>query len=416
MTNKKSGGLKVFYLIFSIIVAIALWIYVAYVENPTVDEPVAISGIKVELEGEEILRESNLIVTDVDVERLTIYFGGRIRDVSRLSSTNVKAVVDLKDILQYTSPTGIHSLNYTLVYEESGNSVVVERMSRPVIEVTVERLVTEMIPLSPVFKGSIADNYMAGELTLSRSSVEVAGTEAAIDKIASATVTLEGEAVSKTFTREESIVLLDADGNEINMEEEGLSFLNGVSTAMITQNILMVRDIPLVVDIIECSTATDANISRSITPSTITLSGDPEVLEGLNTINLGTIDLKSFVLSYSETYQIRIPNDAKNLSGITTATVTIEVLGMSTRRISVSNISTRNGTGDISIITQSLDVTLRGSEQDINAVLAENVRIVADLSDYANMKGTFTVNATVYVDGFPNVDAVGTYPLNVTIE
>lgn len=416
MTNKKSGGLKVFYLIFSIIVAIALWIYVAYVENPTVDEPVAISGIKVELEGEEILRESNLIVTDVDVERLTIYFGGRIRDVSRLSNTNVKAVVDLKDILQYTSPTGIHSLNYTLVYEESGNSVVVERMSRPVIEVTVERLVTEMIPLSPVFKGSIADNYMAGELTLSRSSVEVAGTEAAIDKIASATVTLEGEAVSKTFTREESIVLLDADGNEINMEEEGLSFLNGVSTAMITQNILMVRDIPLVVDIIECSTATDANISRSITPSTITLSGDPEVLEGLNTINLGTIDLKSFVLSYSETYQIRIPNDAKNLSGITTATVTIEVLGMSTRRISVSNISTRNGTGEISIITQSLDVTLRGSEQDINAVLAENVRIVADLSDYANMKGTFTVNATVYVDGFPNVDAVGTYPLNVTIE
>ncbi len=415
--NKSSGKVKVFYVIFSVVVSVALWIYVAYVENPTVSDPVAVTGIQVEFEGEDELRSNDLIVTDVDVSQLTIYFGGRVREVSKLSNTNVRAVVDLADVFQYTSPTGIHSLNFNLVYDNGvGKDVVVERMSRPVIEVTVERLVTDSIAVTPVFEGSIAENYMAGELTLSRNNVIVAGTEAAISKIASASVTLRGDNISKTLTKEEPIVLLDSDGQALNMEEEGLTFVDDNSSAYITQNILMVKDVPLTIDLVECSTASDTNVRISIDPTYITLSGNPEVLEGYNSINLGTVDLKSFVQSYSDTYNVIIPNDTNNLSGRTLATVNIEILGMDTRRLSVSDISVKNATGNVTVITQSLDVTLRGSESDLEAVNPENVRIVADLSQYANMTGTYTVQGTVYVDGFPNVDAVGAFPINVTIE
>ena len=48
-------------------------------------------------------------------------------------------------------------------------------------------------------------------------------------------------------------------------------------------------------------------------------------------------------------------------------------------------------------------------------VTAANVRVVVDLSDYRNTTGTFSINAKIYVDGYPDVGAVGEHPVTVTI-
>ena len=71
----------------------------------------------------------------------------------------------------------------------------------------------------------------------------------------------------------------------------------------------------------------------------------------------------------------------------------------------------------MSIITQSLDITLRGDEQQIENVTTDNIRIVADISQYAGSRGTFLVTARVYVDGsdFDRVEAVGDYTVTVLI-
>lgn len=418
MTEKKRPGKKILYMIFSVAVAIALWTYVVYIENPMLEKPIEISKVPVEFTGAEYLRDYNLIVSDVDVQELTVSFNGRVRDTTTISSMSVRAVVDLTDILSYSTPTGTHSLNYDLVYDShNSSSITVENVSRPVIEVTVERLVTDTFPVKPLFQGSIAEGYMAGELTLSRDSVEIAGTEAAIARISSASVTMNREDLSRTATDTGEIKLFDEDGQEINMEEAGLTFVSGDGTALITQKILMVKDISLIIDIRESVTANDSNISLHIDPPTIKLAGDPEDLESLNIINIGTVDLKSFYLSYDEVFQIRIPNNTQNLSGVTTANVTIKIADSSIglRRLSASNILYRNAPEgvNVDIITQSCDITLRGNEESLAEVTAENIRIVADLSECA--KGTTTAPARVYVDGFDDVEAVGTYTIYVTI-
>ena len=135
--KKQGGGRKVLYMVFSVIVAVILWTYVVYIDNPTVENPITVSGIEVEFTGEETLRDNGYIVSDIDVNRLNIAFGGRIREVTQLSRENVRAVVDLTDIFNYTSPTGTHSLNYELVYDIRASSITVENASRTVIEVTV---------------------------------------------------------------------------------------------------------------------------------------------------------------------------------------------------------------------------------------------------------------------------------------
>ena len=106
-----------------------------------------------------------------------------------------------------------------------------------------------------------------------------------------------------------------------------------------------------------------------------------------------------------------------NLTGTTEATVTVQVLGMSTNRLSVTNIRTQNVTEGYvaSILTQSLDVTVRGSSADISQLKADNIWIVADLSDLGNAAGTFSVDARVHIDGFPNMGAVGEYKITVSL-
>ncbi len=417
--KRKESSRKLFYMIFSVVVAIALWFYVVYVENRPFDSPIAKSNIPLEFVGEELLRDSNLIVSSVNVKQITVYFNGRYQDTSLLSNMEIHAVVDLADVLASPVPTGTHALEYDLNYD-AGNSTIEEASRSPsMIEVTVERLVTEQIPLQAVYNGSIAEGYMAGELTLSRDSVEISGTEAAIRRIAKATVTLNRDNLSKTTMEEQPIVLWDEDDNVIDMEEAGLTFTSGVDTVKITQTIRMVKNVALKLDILESLTATDANIRIDYSVPYVTLSGDPEILADINEINLGTVNLKSIVTSFEQDYLIRIPNNTINESGETSVTVTISVENVATRRLSASNISYRNAsdTDNVSIITQSLDITLRGDEQQIENVTTDNIRIVADISQYAGSRGTFLVTARVYVDGsdFDRVEAVGDYTVTVLI-
>ncbi len=416
--KKNEHGRKLLYMVFSVAVAVTLWWYVSYVENPTLDSPITKSGIQLEFEGEDVLRDSNLIVSDVNVRQISVSFNGRRRDASAIANLQVRAVVDLTDVLTSAVPTGTHALEYDLFYDTGANSTIEEAGCYPsMIEVTVEKMVTEQIRLQPVYSGSIAEGYMADSLTLSRDTVAVSGTEAAIARIARATVTLERENLSKTVTEEAPIVLWDEEGSAIDMAEAGLTFTDGDGTVKITQTILMLKSIPLKVDILESLTATDANVRINYSVPTVTLSGDPEILGDVNEINLGTINLKSIVTSYEEDFQIRIPNGTRNESGETSVTVSITVENVATRRLSASNISCRNAaeTDTVAIITQSLDIILRGDEAQLEQVTAENVRIVADLSQSAGSRGTFPVAARVYVDGFANVEAVGDYTVTVMI-
>ncbi len=60
------------------------------------------------------------------------------------------------------------------------------------------------------------------------------------------------------------------------------------------------------------------------------------------------------------------------------------------------------------LITTSVDVMLRGPAADLAQVTEEDVRIAVDLSEFTS-DNTVTVPATVFVDGYSEVGAAGSY-------
>ena len=412
--NKQERYQKILYIIFSIIASIALWIYVAYVENP--DATVSISGIPIEFTGTELLSDNNLVVTNVDAETLTIRFKGKRNTITKLSDNNVKATVNLSDILNgHAGMAGIYQLSYSLEYDgvASANNIEVASANKGYVSVTVEKLVSVTVPVRGVYNGGVEKGYSAEAPVVSPETITVSGPQAVVAKISYAQATLERANLTKSVTEAVPLTVYDENGNII--EDENL--ILSQDTATVTLSVLMIKEVPLYVNAVYSASADEGNTKISINPKKITISGDPEILSEINQIVLGTIDFTSFASTATETFPINPPNDAVNVTGETTAEVTAEVLGMSTKKLSASNIEVKNVTEGYkeSIITQSLDITIRGDEDTIDDVKSENIRVVADLAELGNTTGTFTVEARVYVDGFTDVDAIGEYKVTVTI-
>lgn len=416
MTNGIERRTKLLYLIISVLISIALWAYVSYIEDDTVTG-VRFSGIKINFMNEEIVNDNNLVITDIDIDSVDLTYSGRYNTLVRMTSSDITATVDLSEILNTSTAAGVYTIPINIGYNSSSistNNITITNYSRRYVSVTVEKMSKRNISVRAFYQGQVADGYIAGEPKASEDTITVYGSQDTLSSIDYASVTLSRDNISRSVSELADVVLIDQNGDV--MDTTGLQLSADELTVSIT--VTMHKVIALEVNLVESNSATSANTKVDISPSSVEVSGDPDVLETLNSITLGTIDLSSFVSTFKDTYQITIPNDVNNLSGITSATVNVEVYNMESTRLSVSNVSAINTDGFtyVSLITQSMDVTVRGEESDIESVTAENIRIVADLADIdRSTTGTIAAQAKVYIDGYTGLDAIGDYTLGIVI-
>lgn len=404
---------KSFRIAFSIVIAILLWTYVVYSENP--DIPVFVRNIPVEFTGVESLTDSKLIITDIDEEKVTLEITGKRNKVTKLTNSNMTVVVDLTDIIRDGSSAGQYHLDYDISYpnDVNPNDLTVTDASVDFITAKVEKLVEKTVEVIGINDCNTAKGYQSEPMIFEPETITVSGPESIVNRVASANVTLKRNNVSKTIQENVDVVLVDENSIMIAMDNLILS----QPTVFVTLPVVMVKEVPLNVNFVFGNSATNSNVSHQIDPPVVSISGDPEVLSDINSINLGTIDLKSFSTSTSETFPITLPNNVDNLSGANTATVAVEVLNQSTARISANNIQYRNATLGyrVTVITQSLDILLRGSEDSLKNITSDNIRIIADLAELGTATGNMSVSAQVYIDGYTDVDAIGEYKISVSV-
>ena len=95
----------------------------------------------------------------------------------------------------------------------------------------------------------------------------------------------------------------------------------------------------------------------------------------------------------------------------------VEIRGMETRSYRVKNISCINISDgyEAEIISESIDVIIRGTAEQLNALKAEQIRAVADLTDFDESAGQFMPEVKILVDGFTDVGAVGDNTISIEI-
>ena len=402
-------GSRVFYIVFSIIISIVLWVYVEYNENN--DVTVTIDDIRVVLLNEDLLHDRNLVVSRLSDETVTLKYEGKRSSTGKLNSSNMQVTVDLASV----TASGSWTLPYNIVFPADVNNRAVTLVSSSVsrITITFDKMYTKSVPVDVVYTGGTADEYIAEPPEFSPESITVFGPEPIVSRIEKAWVDIKRENLSKTIVEELPFVLLDKDGNEISTE--GLTLSN--DTTRVTIPVKMVKEIPLKVDFIEGAGANQQNIRYTISPATVTLSGEADAFKDFNSIHLGSVDLTNFPVTTVQPFTIIVPNNLTNISQVTEAVVTVDIIGLESRQFSVTNIQPINvPTGmRATVITQSIRIMIRGPLRDINELTPGNIRVVVDMNSYST--GTSTIKARVLVDGdYENSGAVGQYDVTVKLE
>lgn len=395
----------------SLLASVLLWVYVTTSEGDVTEVP--FDGVQVVFRGDENLSRDGLVISNISANTVNVRINATRRELTKLSSDKLTAVVDVSK----STTKGRYTLAVSIEYPPGSNksSIEVASVSPGSISFSVDKTSSKAIPLEGKFSGTLEDGFAAQPIKFEPQIVTISGPESELSRVAYAWVEIANrENVNRTIQIVSSYELMDEDGNIIDK----VGFELSEETVSVTVPITSTKTVPLTVDIVEGGGATMENVNITCVPETITIAGDAETLEGINKISLGTIDLTDFAVSFEDTYQIVLDNNVTNVTGIKEAKVTVKVVGLETKKFNVSNITTINAPSGrkVTMVTENVEVMLRGKSSVLSKVAANNIRVVADLADTGSTTGVFQPPVKVYVDGVTGVGAIGEYSESVYVK
>ena len=414
-TLRKLYNSRPFWAVISLILSLVIWIYVSSVETEEFKQ--TFRGVHVQLVGETLLKNSkNLVITDMDTSTVTVEVVGPRRIVAGLDSDQLTAQIDVSKL----SRAAYTSQQYSVIFPDGTDTsnLSVTRKTPETINFMVSAQTSKSVQVRGSFDGSIAPGFTAETPVFEPATITLTGPETYLRNVEYAWVTFGKENVDSTYEVETGFTLMSADNTPCSTT--GLTFSTDVVTAILP--LLTLKEVKLGVNLIEGGGATLENTVVTIEPESVTLAGDSKLLAGMNKIVLTAIDLTEFSSTFSNSYSIPIDNDLRNITGVTEAKVTVEVIGLETKSFRVTNLSCINVAEGYhaEIITQGLDVTLRGNPESLAQIKDENIRAVADLADMSESTGTYMPKVRIHVDGYTDVGALkmnGTdYTISIEIE
>ena len=401
---------KLFAILLSAVVAIGLWFYVITVVNPESEK--TYYEIPVVLQNKNILSERGLMVVSED-PKVTLALRSDRTILNDLNESNINVLVNVANI----EKPGVHYLTYTISYPGNipYNQVSVQSSSTDSIMLKVENKVRKTVPVVIDYGATaVPDGYIADlkNAQLDYTGIEVSGPESVMSQIEQAIIQVNLDGQTKTLIGEYQFSLCDKQGTPVNAEKvtvnaEKVNLMIGIDR---------VKEIALKLDVVYGGGATAQNSSYTMDPMQIQVSGSDALLEGLDTLTVGVLNLSEITEDGVLAYPIVLPEGVENLTGVDMVTVQVKFTGLVKKTFSVTAISAVNAPEDlqVNVITKALSVTVRGPEAMINALTEADIAVEVDLAEA--QAGTANMTAKVVLPAqYADVGAVGTYQVSVKL-
>lgn len=230
--NASSRKTKIKYMILAIVIAIASWFVVMYTANPDITKK--FTGIKVELTGGDVLRDSGYIITDEeDLPKLSVKLRGKRGDLMK-AIDNIRIYADVSGI----SEEGTFYVETSVKLPT--NSLSLLKVSETEIPVTAKKQVTKEISLSVYQTGEAEGKLVKTEPATSK--VTVMGTEEELELIGGASVTVDISQITEDEVRECEVSIY---GKE-DMPEESLTTVSLKDpTAKVKCTVYNAKELPI---------------------------------------------------------------------------------------------------------------------------------------------------------------------------
>ena len=406
-------GRKISSAILSLVIAFSLWLYV--VNNVSKEDDITFNNIPVVREGESILNEQNLMITELSTETVSLHLAGTRDDLNKVDSSNTSVKINLSNIKE---PGEKIPLTYTPSFPANVASSAFEVVNKSpnVVFVSVDYRRTYEIPVYVKWTGTRSENYLydTENYTLDYSTITITGPAAVADQIHHAQILIDLSERNESFSESFRYTLCDAEDNPVNAKQ----ITTSVEEVQLSVQIQQIKEIGLVADVTYGGGATVDNTTITMNPAVIRVSGGAAVLQELGdiytvcAINLADIEKSSNELKYT----INLPEGVTNQTGVSEVVVTVRFSGLKTKDFEVDKIEMINVPEGMvaEIINTNLTVRVRGPEAEISTLTEKDISAVVDLS--AAEAGTATYKAVIMIsDKFPNVGAMKTSSVSATV-
>lgn len=278
--------------IFSLCIALLLWMYIVSLNNPQVEIP--INGIDIEIRNQQNIQGNNLNIISVSDSKTSVKIFGRMSEVSAISPADIKVYVDASDI--YSA----NSYYLSTKSEIDSKSVVVTGIDVKDVNIYVDYIQAVEKDIEILVVGEPKTGHILESAIPANDKVVIKGPQNIVNKVASIKASLDITNANSDYSTVCPVKMYTANGEVINSEYLTLTVTDVAVDVKFnaTKNVEIKVDIPETVDL--------EMYDIIITPKTVDISGQPTLLETINTLQIGTLTESSFT-SDETTVIIELP-------------------------------------------------------------------------------------------------------------
>ncbi|MBQ8005030.1 MAG: hypothetical protein IJ303_01805, partial [Clostridia bacterium] len=355
-------------------------------------------NINVVIEGEAALLRNDLTVFELIDKTVSVTVEGAKSKVDALSDENIVAYVDVSEV----SEAG----NVRLTVSLRGVGKLDYAVSPSSVKTFIDERVEVDVPIS-VMPASYVSDYEF-DLRANLDSVAVSGAKSIVEKVKEAHATPSLGTLVTSTTASTPLKLVDENGNTVDSPY----ITSSVHNVVVNVDVFAEKTVPLTYAF-KHGYIKDKNIKVTLSPSEITLRGDPAVINDISSFPIVTIDETKLTKNKPLTVRPSLPKGVVDVNETEGFYVDIELVNcvevkieIPLEDISVSNpmnysFSFKDGKYELSCIVDSASV---------KKIKSQNFDVEIDFSGAV-------VNSDGYCEIMPSVSVIDTgftlYPINI---
>ncbi len=392
----------------SLFISIIIWLVVVQYVNPEDTRRIENIPIQVATADSVPAGEGLVLVTDYKKTMSITYTASR-DVIAMLNTDSIKAYVDL------SGATKSGEYSFPVKVDTGGQNITIVEQTVKDALLKFEKSATAQVKVNVTAEGSVPEGYVKNDPVCVPAFINIEGPESKVSKIVSAEVVVPEKNFTQTNVYSCEYKFVDAQGEVVTKDYITVDF----ETVDVTVTVLKTKSLPVTASLVNSSGGYESNfVTLDIKPSTITIAGSDEMLETLNSYDLGSIDVCEETAAFKRDFVVTLPNGVKNVDGITNATVDVNFGEIRTKTIEFTGFKIENLVdGQKAVITNdSLSVTFRGLAADIAKIDVSNITIVADFQNKVHTKGKNNIPVYAVIPDTYKVGVQGKYYLTVNVE
>ncbi|MCI2147514.1 MAG: CdaR family protein [Clostridiales bacterium] len=356
-------------IIISLVVAIALWVYVVGEMDPQIKK--TFRSVPIKYVNEQALAEKGMAVSSLGKDQMSVTLSGKRSLFTRMDSEDLSAEVDLSNAAVGTNELSVE-LNVPSGLESTHQSV-----SKVVVK--VERRISQKKQIRVSYLGNYASGEEPTTLSISPSSVTVSGAKSLVRKVSYIRATVQKSRLSgKAASVTASLMPVDSSGYEVK------DVVLSQKTVHIRTALYKTKSVKLNVSVKDSSD--DSGNRTYDAPDRVTIKGPQSKLADIDEIKSKPIDISDIHKDTTVKIEPILPDGVELASDSGNLTMTVNVKNGDYSkdfvfRGSDIEVNDLGSDYDAQILTDSVKVTVAGSSKQLSAVKKGDIHLSVGAGD-----------------------------------